>query len=128
MKFVVTDDSTDNTIAAVNSVVVDLIMAVILVSLVMLLFLRSYRNALIVAVAIPTSLITAFGTMWLLGYTLNLMTLLAMSLVIGVLVDDATVVLETYNAIWIWAKTSEKQQWTDEWKLVFLLFQLLWWT
>lgn len=94
VKFVVTDDSTDNTIAAVNSVVVDLIMAVILVSFVMLLFLRSYRNALIVAVAIPTSLITAFGTMWLLGYTLNLMTLLAMSLVIGVLVDDATVVLE----------------------------------
>ncbi len=94
VKFVVTDDSTNNTIAAVNSVVVDLILAVILVSLVMLLFLRSYRNSLIVAVAIPTSLITAFGTMWLLGYTLNLMTLLAMSLVIGVLVDDATVVLE----------------------------------
>ncbi len=94
VKFAVTDDSTDNTIAAVNSVVVDLIMAVILVSLVMLLFLRSYRNALIVAVAIPTSLVTAFGAMWLFGYTLNLMTLLAMSLVIGVLVDDATVVLE----------------------------------
>ncbi len=94
VKFVVTDDSTDNTIAAVNSVVFDLILAVILVSIVMLLFLRSYRNSLIVAVAIPTSLITAFGTMWLLGYTLNLMTLLAMSLVIGVLVDDATVVLE----------------------------------
>lgn len=92
--FVVTDDSTDNTIAAVNSVVFDLIMAVILVSMVMLLFLRSFRNSLIVAVAIPTSLITAFAAMWLLGYTLNLMTLLAMSLVIGVLVDDATVVLE----------------------------------
>ncbi|HTO17503.1 MAG TPA: efflux RND transporter permease subunit [Edaphocola sp.] len=94
IKFVVTDDSTDNTIAAVNSVFFDLILAVILVSIVMLLFLRSYRNSLIVAIAIPTSLITAFGTMWLLGYTLNLMTLLAMSLVIGVLVDDATVVLE----------------------------------
>lgn len=94
VKFVVTDDSTDNTIAAVNSVVSDLILAVILVSLVMLLFLRSYRNSLIVILAIPTSLITAFGVMWLLGYTLNLMTLLAMSLVIGVLVDDATVVLE----------------------------------
>lgn len=94
VKFVVTDDSTDNTIAAVNSVGIDLILAIILVSFVMLLFLRSYRNALIVAIAIPTSLITAFGTMWLLGYTLNLMTLLAMSLVIGVLVDDATVVLE----------------------------------
>ncbi|MBN9299099.1 MAG: efflux RND transporter permease subunit, partial [Filimonas sp.] len=94
VKFVVTDDSTDNTIAAVNSVVLDLILAVILVSLLMLLFLRSFRNSLIVLVAIPTSLITAFAVMWLLGYTLNLMTLLAMSLIIGILVDDATVVLE----------------------------------
>lgn len=94
VKFMVTDDSTDNTIAAVNSVVFDLILAVILVSLVMLLFLRSFRNSLIVLIAIPTSLITAFAVMWLLGYTLNLMTLLAMSLIIGILVDDATVVLE----------------------------------
>jgi len=94
VKFVITDDSTDNTIAAVNSVVFDLILAVILVSLVMLLFLRSFRNSLIVLVAIPTSLITAFAVMWLWGYTLNLMTLLAMSLIIGILVDDATVVLE----------------------------------
>ncbi|MBS1750554.1 MAG: efflux RND transporter permease subunit [Bacteroidetes bacterium] len=94
VQFIVTDDSTDNTIAAVNSVVFDLILAVILVSLVMLLFLRSFRNSLIVLVAIPTSLITAFAVMWLLGYTLNLMTLLAMSLIIGILVDDATVVLE----------------------------------
>lgn len=94
VKFIVADDSTDNTIAAVNSVVVDLIMAVLLVSLVMLLFLRSFRNSLIVLVAIPTSLVTAFAVMWMLGYTLNLMTLLAMSLIIGILVDDATVVLE----------------------------------
>lgn len=94
VKFIIADDSTDNTIAAVNSVVYDLILAVILVSLVMLLFLRSFRNSLIVLVAIPTSLVTAFAVMWLLGYTLNLMTLLAMSLIIGILVDDATVVLE----------------------------------
>jgi HAE1 family hydrophobic/amphiphilic exporter-1 len=94
VKFIIADDSTDNTIAAVNSVVFDLILAVLLVSLVMLLFLRSFRNSLIVLVAIPTSLITAFAVMWLLGYTLNLMTLLAMSLIIGILVDDATVVLE----------------------------------
>ena len=92
--FIIADDSTDNTIAAVNSVVFDLILAVILVSLVMLLFLRSFRNSLIVIVAIPTSLVTAFAVMWLLGYTLNLMTLLAMSLIIGILVDDAVVVLE----------------------------------
>jgi HAE1 family hydrophobic/amphiphilic exporter-1 len=60
----------------------------------MLLFLRSFRNSLIVIVAIPTSLVTAFAVMWILGYTLNLMTLLAMSLIIGILVDDAVVVLE----------------------------------
>ena len=94
IKFIIADDSTDKTIAAVNSVVDDLILAVILVSLVMLLFLRSFRNAIIVLVAIPTSLVTAFAMMWILGYTLNLMTLLAMSLIIGILVDDATVVLE----------------------------------
>jgi len=94
VKFIIADDSTDNTIAAVNSVVFDLILAVILVSLVMLLFLKSFRNSLIVIVAIPTSLVTAFAVMWLLGYTLNLMTLLAMSLIIGILVDDAVVVLE----------------------------------
>jgi HAE1 family hydrophobic/amphiphilic exporter-1 len=94
MKFIIADDSTDNTIAAVDSVVFDLILAVILVSMVMLLFLRSFRNSLIVIVAIPTSLVTAFAVMWLFGYTLNLMTLLAMSLIIGILVDDAVVVLE----------------------------------
>ncbi|MBL1279811.1 MAG: efflux RND transporter permease subunit [Fluviicola sp.] len=94
VNFIIADDSTENTIAAVESVVEDLIMAVILVSIVMLLFLRSFRNSLIVLVAIPTSLVTAFAVMWMLGYTLNLMTLLAMSLIIGILVDDATVVLE----------------------------------
>jgi len=94
VKFVISDDSTDNTIAAVDGVVHDLLLAIVLVSLIMLLFLRSVRNSLIVLLAIPTSLITAFGVMWMLNYTLNLMTLLAMSLVIGILVDDATVVLE----------------------------------
>jgi len=94
VQFIIADDSTDNTIAAVESVVYDLIMAVILVSIVMLLFLRSFRNSIIVLIAIPTSLVTAFAVMWMLGYTLNLMTLLAMSLIIGILVDDATVVLE----------------------------------
>jgi len=92
--FVIADDTTENTIAAVKSVVDDLILAVVLVSIVMLLFLHSFRNSLIVLVAIPTSLVTAFAVMWMLGYTLNLMTLLAMSLIIGILVDDATVVLE----------------------------------
>ena len=94
VKFIIADDSTDNTIAAVEAVVHDLILAVIFVSIVMLLFLRSFRNSLIVLISIPTSLVTAFAAMWLLGYTLNLMTLLAMSLIIGILVDDAIVILE----------------------------------
>jgi HAE1 family hydrophobic/amphiphilic exporter-1 len=60
----------------------------------MLLFLHSLRNSLIILVAIPASLISAFVAMGLFGYTLNLMTLLAMSLIIGILVDDSIVVLE----------------------------------
>jgi len=94
VSFIIADDSTDNTKAAVDAVLHDLLIAIILVSIIMLLFLRSFRNSLIVLVAIPTSLVTAFAAMWILGYTLNLMTLLAMSLIIGILVDDATVVLE----------------------------------
>ena len=60
----------------------------------MLLFLHGIRNAFIVMVAIPASLIATFIGMELLGYTLNLMTLLGLSLVVGILVDDAIVVLE----------------------------------
>ncbi len=108
VEFVIADDSTDNTIAAVDSVVHDLILAVILVSIIMLLFLRSFRNSLIVLIAIPTSLVTAFGAMWILGYTLNLMTLLAMSLIIGILVDDATVVLENIQRHLDMGKPKEK--------------------
>src|SRR5690606_16626063 len=59
-----------------------------------LLFLHSIRNSLIVMIAIPLSLIVTFAGMYLLGFTLNLMTLLALSLVVGILVDDAIVVLE----------------------------------
>ncbi|MBK9074589.1 MAG: efflux RND transporter permease subunit [Flavobacteriales bacterium] len=93
-RFIIADDSTDITIEAVNGVLVDLGLAVLLVSLIMLLFLHSLRNSLIILVAIPASLISAFVAMGLFGYTLNLMTLLAMSLIIGILVDDSIVVLE----------------------------------
>lgn len=94
LKFIIADNSTDITIKAVESVVEDLGLAVLLVSLVMLLFLHSLRNSLIILIAIPASLISAFAAMWFLNYTLNLMTLLAMSLIIGILVDDSIVVLE----------------------------------
>ncbi len=57
-------------------------------------FLRRTRPTLIVAAAIPISLIASFGLVWLFGYTLNTMTLLGMTLAVGVVIDDAIVVLE----------------------------------
>lgn len=92
--FTVATDTSKPTIDSVNAVLHDLEIAILLVAAVMLLFLHSLRNAFIVLVAIPASLISTFIAMYLFGYTLNLMTLLAMSLVIGILVDDSIVVLE----------------------------------
>ncbi|ESU29773.1 acriflavin resistance protein [Flavobacterium limnosediminis JC2902] len=90
----VANDSTVFTLEAADSVIHDLLMAVLLVALVMLFFLHSIRNSLIVMVSIPASLIATFIGIFYLGYTLNLMSLLGLSLVVGILVDDAIVVLE----------------------------------
>ncbi len=90
----VANDSSVYTLQSANAVIFDLMLAILLVALVMLFFLHSVRNALIVMVAIPASLIATFIGMALLGYSLNLMSLLALSLVVGILVDDAIVVLE----------------------------------
>ncbi len=94
VKVKIVDDSTDFTLEAADHVIFDLVLAVILVAVVMLLFLHNIRNAFIVMVSIPVSLIAAFIGMNLMGYTLNLMSLLGLSLVVGILVDDAIVVLE----------------------------------
>lgn len=90
----IASDSSVYTLESANAVIFDLILAIILVAIVMLFFLHSVRNSLIVMVAIPASLIATFIGMSLLGYSLNLMSLLALSLVVGILVDDAIVVLE----------------------------------
>lgn len=94
LKLDVVNDSSVYTLKSADAVVFDLVLAILLVAVVMLFFLHSIRNALIVMVAIPASLIATFIAMYLLGYTLNLMSLLALSLVVGILVDDAIVVLE----------------------------------
>ncbi len=94
VKFTVATDTSKPTVESVNAVIHDLELAILLVAAVMLIFLHSLRNAFIVLISIPASLISTFIVMYLLGYTLNLMTLLAMSLVIGILVDDSIVVLE----------------------------------
>ena len=94
IKVKIVDDTTDFTLAAADHVIFDLFLAIILVAAVMLLFLHNIRNAFIVMVSIPVSLIATVIGMYLMGYTLNLMSLLGLSLVVGILVDDAIVVLE----------------------------------
>ncbi|MEZ4933291.1 MAG: efflux RND transporter permease subunit [Saprospiraceae bacterium] len=94
LQFEIANNQTDFTREAVDAVSHDLLLAVILVAVVMLFFLHSFRNAIIVMLAIPTSLISTLIMMYAFGFTLNMMTLLAMSLVVGILVDDSIVVLE----------------------------------
>jgi HAE1 family hydrophobic/amphiphilic exporter-1 len=94
VKFDVAQDGSIFTIDAANAVKTDLFLAVVLVAIVMLLFLHSIRNSLVVLLAIPASMISTFIVMYMLNYTLNLMTLLGLSLVVGILVDDSIVVLE----------------------------------
>ncbi|GAB2531609.1 efflux RND transporter permease subunit [Spirosoma aerophilum] len=94
VQFAIAYDSSVFTLASVEAVTHDLLLAVGLVAIVMLLFLHSFRNAFIVMISVPASLISAFLFMYVMGYSLNLMTLLALSLVIGILVDDSIVVLE----------------------------------
>ncbi len=90
----IVNDTSTFTLESADAVIHDLILAVVLVAFVMLFFLHSLRNALIVMVSIPASLIATFIGISLFGYTLNLMSLLGLSLVVGILVDDAIVVLE----------------------------------
>jgi len=97
VQFTIAEDSSDITLESVDAVTHDLMIAVILVALVILVFLHSIRDSFIVLVAIPTSIVSTFIAMYFFGYSLNLMTLLAMSLVIGILVDDSIVVLENIH-------------------------------
>ncbi|MDO5615620.1 MAG: efflux RND transporter permease subunit [Cruoricaptor ignavus] len=97
VKIDIANDTSIFTLDAANAVIKDLFIAIALVAFVMLFFLHSFRNALIVMVAIPTSLIATFIGINLLGYSLNLMSLLGLSLVVGILVDDAIVVIENIH-------------------------------
>ena len=90
----IASDQSIYTLSSADAVMHDLFMAVIIVGLVMLLFLHSLRSSFFVMVAIPSAMIPTFIVMYAMGFSLNLMTLLALSLVIGILVDDSIVVLE----------------------------------
>jgi HAE1 family hydrophobic/amphiphilic exporter-1 len=80
--------------SAIRDVSVDLAWGGVLAALVVLLFLRNVRSTAIAAVAIPSSLVGSLGFFYFFGFTLNTMTLMALSLSIGLLIDDAIVVLE----------------------------------
>src|SRR5690349_5829486 len=80
--------------AALHEIQKHLILGSILASLVVLIFMRSWRSTLIAAVAIPCSVISTFGMMKALNFTLNSVTMLALVLMVGVVIDDAIVVLE----------------------------------
>ncbi|MFA6335513.1 MAG: efflux RND transporter permease subunit [Bacteroidales bacterium] len=94
LKFTITSDTSEFTQDAIDGVMLDLVFAIILVSITMLLFLHTFRNLTFIFIAIPTSIISTFAFFYLFGFSLNLLTLLALSIVVGVIVDDAIVVLE----------------------------------
>jgi len=90
----IASDQSVYTQASADAVVHDLFLAVIIVSFVMLFFLHSVRSSMFVLVALPSAMIPSFILMWAFGFSLNMMTLMALSLVVGILVDDSIVILE----------------------------------
>ena len=90
-------DSTEQIQDAIDEVVSTIVEAVIIVIVVIFLFLGSLRSVLIPAVTVPLSLVGALFLMLLMGFTINLLTLLAMVLAIGIVVDDAIIVLENIH-------------------------------
>ena len=93
-KVEVVRDQSEYIRAAVDAVKEHLILGALFAALIVYLFLRRFRPTVISAVAIPTSLIATFAVMGYFGFTLNVITLLALTLAVGIVIDDAVVVLE----------------------------------
>jgi multidrug efflux pump subunit AcrB len=83
--------------AAIGGVVTEALIAAGLTGMMILLFLGSWRSTLIICISIPLSILTSIIILWLLGHTLNVMTLGGMALAVGILVDDATVEIENIH-------------------------------
>ncbi|NJD89779.1 MAG: multidrug efflux RND transporter permease subunit [Betaproteobacteria bacterium] len=99
MTYSVPYDTTKFVRISIEEVVHTLVEAVILVFLVVYLFLQNFRATLIPSLAVPVSLVGTFAGMYLLGFSINLLTLFGMVLAIGIVVDDAIVVLENVERI-----------------------------
>jgi len=87
-------DQSEHIYASLHEINVHLVLGSILACLVVFAFMRDWRATVIAAVAIPTSVISTFGLMAVLGFTLNTVTMLALVLMVGIVIDDAIVVLE----------------------------------
>ena len=92
--FEIIEDQSRYILEALHEINQHLILGSVLACLVVFAFMRSWRATIIAAVAIPASVISTFGMMWALGFTLNSVTMLALVLMVGVVIDDAIVVLE----------------------------------
>ncbi|HHW75567.1 MAG TPA: multidrug efflux RND transporter permease subunit [Xanthomonadaceae bacterium] len=99
MDYVVPFDTTKFVDASIREVVKTLVEALLLVVAVVYLFLQSWRATLIPIIAVPVSLIGAFAGLWVFGFSINTLTLFAMVLAIGIVVDDAIVVLENVERL-----------------------------
>jgi HAE1 family hydrophobic/amphiphilic exporter-1/multidrug efflux pump len=108
MGYIIPFDTTRFVSASINEVVKTLIEAMILVLAVVYIFLQSWRATLIPMVAVPISLIGTFAGLWLFGFSINTLTLFAMVLAIGIVVDDAIVVLENVERLMAEEKLSPK--------------------
>ena len=93
-QYTIASDQSEYTLASADAVVLDLFLAIIIVAVVMLFFLHNLRSASFILVSLPSAMIPTFIMMYALGFSLNMMTLMALSLVVGILVDDSIVVLE----------------------------------
>ena len=94
VKLTIVNDRTVTIRASVHDVQFTLVLSVVLVTLVVLLFLRSLRATLIAGVALPLSLITSFGVMYFAGFSLDNLSLMALTIGTGFVVDDAIVMIE----------------------------------
>jgi len=109
MNYIIPFDTTRFVSASISEVVKTLIEAALLVIAVVYIFLQSWRATLIPMVAVPISLIGTFAGLWLFGFSINTLTLFAMVLAIGIVVDDAIVVLENVERLMAEEKLPPRQ-------------------
>ena len=102
MDYAISHDTTPFVRESIKDLIKTLLIAISLVALVVLAFLQSWRASLVPILAIPVSLVGSFAMMWLVGFSLNMLSLFGLVLAIGIVVDDAIVVVENV------------QRWLDE--------------